>query len=82
MSSFCSSEITMPLIDTISSTISDFDGEYAGRILGRCMQTVAQRGAAEWADKINLGLWTRRCVEKWPSSYEVLEGLFALVQAA
>lgn len=72
----------MPLIDTISSTIFDSNGEYAARISGHCMQAVAQREATEWSDKINLGLWIRRCVKKWPSSYEVLEGLLNLVQAS
>lgn len=71
----------MPLIDTISLTISSSAGEHAARIVGHCMEVVAQREPAEWADKINLGLWAKKCVEKWHSSPKVLEGLYALAQA-
>lgn len=81
LSTFCSGAITMPIIDLISSTIADSQGAHAARMIGLSMQTVAKREPTEWSDKINLGLWTKRCVEKWHSSYEVLEGLVALANA-
>jgi len=81
LSFLCSSAVTMPLIDIISLTISSSAGKHAAHIVGHCMEVVAQREPAEWADKINLGFWTRKCVEKWHSSPKVLEGLYALAQA-
>ncbi|KAF9524996.1 armadillo-type protein [Crepidotus variabilis] len=81
LSSYCSGALTMPVIDFISSTIANSEGARASRMLGLCMQAVAKRDLSEWSDKINLGLWTRRCVEKWHSAPEVLEGLVALANA-
>jgi U3 small nucleolar RNA-associated protein 20 len=81
LSSFCSAAVTMPIIDITSSLICESNDDHAARIAGRCMQTISQREAAEWVDKINLGLWTKKCVEKWSWLPEVLEGLFALAQA-
>lgn len=81
VSSLCSTAVTMPIIDIISSMICEYHHDHAARIAGRCMQTVSQREAVEWADKINLGLWAKKCAEKWSWIPEVLEGLFALAQA-
>lgn len=61
--------------------ICGHNSDHAAQIAGCCMHIVSLREAAEWADKINLCLWTKKCVEKWPSFPEVLEGLFALAQA-
>ena len=61
--------------------VCDYDHGRAAHIAGHCMRTIFQRGAVEWADKINLGLWMKKCVEKWAWLPEVLEGLFTLAQA-
>ena len=71
----------MPIIDVTGSIVCDYDDGRAGQIAGRCMRTISQREVVEWADKINLGLWMKKCVEKWAWLPEVLEGLFALAQA-
>jgi hypothetical protein len=71
----------MPIIDIISSMICDDIGDHAARIASSCMLAISQREAVEWVDKINLGFWTKKCVEKWSWLPEVLEGLLALVQA-
>ena len=81
LSSFFSNAITMPLIDTISSTMTSPEDEFTVRILGHCMEAVAKRETSEWSSKINIPLWTKRCTGKWSGSYEVLEGLVALAQA-
>ena len=81
LSSFCSAAVTMPIIDISSSMVCDYDDGRAAHIAGRCMRTISQREAVEWADKINLGLWMKKCVEKWAWVPDVLEGLFALAQA-
>lgn len=81
VSSLCSDAVTMPIIDITSSMICEFHHDHAARIVGRCMQAISQREAMEWADKINLGLWTKKCAEKWFWLPEVLEGLFSLAQA-
>lgn len=81
VSSFCSAAVTMPIIDITSSMICEYNHDHAARIAGRCMQTISQREAVEWADKINVGLWAKKCAEKWSWMPEVLEGLFALAQA-
>jgi U3 small nucleolar RNA-associated protein 20 len=81
LSSFCSAAVTMPVIDIASSIICGYNDYRAGHTAGSCMHTISQREAAEWADKINLGLWAKKCVEKWSCLPEVLEGLFALAQA-
>jgi hypothetical protein len=81
ISSFCSAAVTMPIIDITSSMICEYHHDHAARIAGRCMQIISQREAVEWVDKINIGLWTKKCAEKWSWLPEVLEGLFALAQA-
>ena len=81
LSSLCSVAVTMPIIDIISSMICDCNDDHAARIAGRCMLIISQREPVEWADKINLGLWMKRCAEKWSSLPDVLEGLLALAQA-
>ena len=81
VSSLCSAAVTMPIIDITSSMICEYHHDHAARIVGRSMQTISQREAMEWADKINLGLWTKKCVEKWSWLPEVLEGLLSLAQA-
>ena len=81
LSSFCSAAVAVPIIDLTSLMICERDDEHSARIVGRCMQTISQREVVEWAYKINLGFWAKKCVEKWSSLPEVLEGLFALSQA-
>ena len=50
-------------------------------LVGTCMECIAERPTAEWADSVDIPHWTTRVVERWGWSGRALEGLALLVAA-
>ncbi|KAH9485782.1 U3 small nucleolar RNA-associated protein 20 [Psilocybe cubensis] len=86
---FCLTTITTPLIDIINLHIDstscraeDVTAANSVRLLGLCLNALSKRDTSEWAAKIDLEMWTRKGLEKWAWSHEVLAGLVVVAQAS
>lgn len=74
--------MTAPLIDIVNSHIDLTTKDLqSARILGLCTHAISKRDSSEWAARVDLGSWTRKTLDNWAWSAEVLTGLVAIAQA-
>ncbi|KDR69878.1 hypothetical protein GALMADRAFT_255731 [Galerina marginata CBS 339.88] len=85
----CLNPSSAPLVEIINSYIDDaisgpddVGATYSARIVGRCMQALAKRDTFEWGGEVDPATWTRKGLERWAWSHEVLSGLVAVSQAS
>ncbi|KAM6502751.1 Armadillo-type fold [Amanita muscaria] len=81
LSPFLSATFSKSLLHLVNKTFNQTSASTNARsawVIGRCLETLADRDPAEWSTDVDIGVWTSTVAEGWAWSADVLSGLVAV----